>query len=78
MSAGLPTDDPWGDRQQGLPLGPFCGAPARAAADVAWPPGTRFEYSNLGYGILGRVITDSSGIEYKDFVRDPVPRAARA
>ena len=23
MSAGLPTDDPWGDRQQALPLDAF-------------------------------------------------------
>src|SRR6185437_15781148 len=23
MTAGFPTDDPWGDRQQGLPLGKF-------------------------------------------------------
>ena len=23
MTAGFPTDDPWGDRQQGLPLDAF-------------------------------------------------------
>jgi hypothetical protein len=23
MTAGFPTDDPWGDRQQGLPLQDF-------------------------------------------------------
>ncbi|MFL5675349.1 MAG: serine hydrolase domain-containing protein [Chloroflexota bacterium] len=71
MSAGLPTDDPWGDRQQGLPLGVFS-ALLRGGLSFAWTPGTRFEYSNLGYGILGRVITAVAGAEYKDVVRDRI------
>jgi CubicO group peptidase (beta-lactamase class C family) len=69
MSAGVPTDDPWGDRQQGLPLDDFA-ALLSARPTFAWPPGTQFDYSNLGYGILGRVITAASGREYKDAVRD--------
>jgi CubicO group peptidase (beta-lactamase class C family) len=69
MSAGFPTDDPWGDRQQGLPLDAFA-VLLRAGLSFAWVPGTRFEYSNLGYGILGRVITAIAGAEYKDAVRD--------
>ncbi|MEO8438463.1 MAG: serine hydrolase domain-containing protein [Chloroflexota bacterium] len=68
MSAGLPTDDPWGDRQQGLDLEPFA-ALLRDGPTFAWAPGTRFEYSNLGYGILGRVITNVAGTEYDAFVR---------
>ena len=71
MSAGLATDDPWGDRQQGLPLDAFerllAGGPP-----FTWPPGTVFEYSNLGYGILGRVITAVAGVEYREFVRDRI------
>jgi hypothetical protein len=34
-----------------------------------WAPGTRFEYSNLGYAILGRVITTVTGAAYPDYVR---------
>ncbi|HEY4189779.1 MAG TPA: serine hydrolase domain-containing protein [Candidatus Limnocylindrales bacterium] len=71
MSAGLATDDPWGDRQQGLPLDAFERLLA-AGPPFAWPPGTTFEYSNLGYGILGRVITAASGVEYREFVRDRI------
>ena len=64
MSGGLPTDDPLGDRLQGLPLGDFSEL-LRAGLTFAWPPGTAFEYSNLGYGILGRVITRVAGREYR-------------
>jgi CubicO group peptidase (beta-lactamase class C family) len=69
MSAGLATDDPWGDRQQGLDLTAFSEL-LRGPLTFAWAPGTRFEYSNLGYGILGRLITNVVGAEYRDVVRD--------
>jgi CubicO group peptidase (beta-lactamase class C family) len=68
MTAGFPTDDPWGDRQQGLPLEDF-GALLARGVTVNWAPGTRFEYSNLGYAILGLVIAAASGMEYASFVR---------
>ena len=67
MSAGLPTDDPWGDRQQGLAFDRFADL-LREGMSFAWTPGTRFEYSNLGYGILGRVVSSAAGVEYRDFV----------
>jgi CubicO group peptidase (beta-lactamase class C family) len=67
MTAGFPTDDPWGDRQQGLPLDEFAKFLA-SGVSAAWAPGTRFEYSNLGYAILGRVITAVTKMEYPDFV----------
>jgi CubicO group peptidase (beta-lactamase class C family) len=69
MSAGLATDDAWGDRQQALPLERFSDL-LSAGPTFAWPPGTTFEYSNLGYGILGRAITNVAGAEYRDVVRD--------
>jgi CubicO group peptidase (beta-lactamase class C family) len=69
MTAGFPTDDPWGDRQQGLDLDRFAEL-LRDGISFAWAPGVRFEYSNLGYGILGRVITSVAGREYREVVRD--------
>jgi CubicO group peptidase (beta-lactamase class C family) len=69
MTAGFPTDDPWGDRQQGLDLEQFAEL-LRGGISFAWAPGVRFEYSNLGYGILGRVITNVAGQEYREVVRD--------
>ncbi len=69
MSGGLPTDDPWGDRLQGMALDRFAEL-LRGGFEFAWGPGTAFEYSNLGYGILGRVLTNVSGLEYRDLVRE--------
>lgn len=55
MSGGLLTDDPWGDR-----LEPQTPDELRALLDggitVGGPPGVGFEYSNLGYALLGLVI----------------------
>ena len=69
MTAGFPTDDPWGDRQQSLDLDEFRRLLA-GGLSFAWAPGTRFEYSNTGYGILGRLITNVVGREYNDVVRE--------
>ncbi len=69
MSSGLATDDPWGDRQQGLPIDAFERLLAEGPS-FALPPGVVFEYSNLGYGILGRVVTATAGREYREVVRD--------
>jgi CubicO group peptidase (beta-lactamase class C family) len=68
MTAGFPTDDPWGDRQQGLPIAAFDELLA-GGVSFNWAPGTRFEYSNLGYAILGRVVTMASGVRYDEFIR---------
>jgi CubicO group peptidase (beta-lactamase class C family) len=69
MSAGLATDDPWGDRQQDLPIDAFERLLAEGPS-LARPVDTAFEYSNLGYGILGRVVTAAAGAEYREVVRD--------
>src|SRR5262244_1214912 len=68
MTAGFPTDDPWGDRQQGLPLAEFTALLGSGGLRFAWAPGTRFEYSNLSYAILGLVIAAVSARPYPEFV----------
>ncbi|CAN5535532.1 hypothetical protein BH10CHL1_BH10CHL1_38320 [soil metagenome] len=67
MAAGWPQDDPWGDRQlyrSDAAMSEFY------QAGVAWsnPPGITFEYSNYGYMVLGRVITNVAGIPAIDYI----------
>ncbi|HUB40478.1 MAG TPA: serine hydrolase domain-containing protein [Streptosporangiaceae bacterium] len=72
MTAGFPTDDPWGDRQQALDPALFARLLASGGVRPAWAPGTVFEYSNLGYAILGRVIEAVTGEDYAEAVRTHV------
>ena len=70
-SAGLPEDNPWGDQQL-----------AASDADLSrWlqrgipfstPPGTRYEYSNYAFALLGRVVTKASGVPYEQYVRSRI------
>ena len=66
--AGFVTDDPWGDRVLGM-------TPAELDRLIeggtlfARAPGLAYEYSNLGYALLGRVLTNVGGEPYQDFVR---------
>ncbi len=69
MAAGFPTDDPWGDRQQGLPDDDFARLLA-GGLSFAWSPGVAFEYSNLSYAVLGRVVAAAAGRPYPDVVRE--------
>jgi CubicO group peptidase (beta-lactamase class C family) len=71
MTAGFPTDDAWGDRQQGLDPAQFA-ALLRGGVRLGWAPGTRFEYSNLGYALLGKVIETVTGGGYADAVRSRI------
>jgi CubicO group peptidase (beta-lactamase class C family) len=90
---GFVTDDPWGDRQTPLPEDDFTRL-LRDGVPFTSAPQTRFEYSNLGYAILGRIITNVSkqpyeqtiaralleplGMNSSGFVAEEAPRERRA
>ena len=71
MNAGFPTDDPWGDRQESLEIEAFDDL-VRQGLSFTRTPRMGFEYSNLGYALLGRVITVVSGVDYLDFVKSEI------
>ncbi len=72
MTAGFSTDDPWGDRQQGLDPAVLARLLGDNAIQCAWVPGTKFEYSNLGYAVLGKVIESVTGHDYARAVQAEV------
>ena len=72
-TAGFVTDDPWGDRQQVITEVEFTrmlrdGVPFNRA------PGTAHEYSNFGYALLGRIVTNVSGQPYDQYIMRTIQR----
>jgi serine-type D-Ala-D-Ala carboxypeptidase/endopeptidase len=65
--AGFVTDDPWGDRQTPLPEADFTRM-LREGVPFTSTPETHYEYSNFGYALLGRVITNVSKHPYPDTI----------
>jgi len=70
---GFVTDDPWGDRQQVLTEAEFT-ALLRHGPPFTRAPQSQFEYSNYGYALLGRIVSNVSGRRYQDYIRDEIMR----
>lgn len=70
-SAGFPEDNPWGDQQLSATEGQL-DAWLRAGIPFSTPPGTRYEYSNYAFGLLGRIVTKASDIEYERYLKDQI------
>ena len=66
-TAGFVTDDPWGDRQTPLPESEFSKI-LRDGIPFSNAPALTMEYSNLGYALLGRIITNTSGHPYAETI----------
>ena len=69
--AGFPEDNPWGDRQladNDKDLMEFIGK----QISFSNPPGIAFEYSNLGFALLGKIITNVSGKRYQDYIKENI------
>ena len=67
MAAGFPEDNPWGDRQLGVTDAQFGEFLSNGIA-FSNSPGVAFEYSNLGFALLGRVVSRISGIPYQHYI----------
>jgi CubicO group peptidase (beta-lactamase class C family) len=72
-AGGLVTDDPWGDRQQVLTPAEFTrlineGPPFTRAPQLS------MEYSNYGYALLGRIVTNASGRPYQQYIMQEIMR----
>ena len=70
-SAGFPTDDPWADRKLDESDEAFI---ARLQEGIVFSnsAGVVFEYSNLGYALLGLVIKKITGIPCKEYIQSAI------
>jgi CubicO group peptidase (beta-lactamase class C family) len=68
QDAGMPEDDPWADRQLALPDTEFL-AMLNKGVSLSNPPGTIWEYTNLCYAMLGRIITVVSQVSYQEYIK---------
>jgi CubicO group peptidase (beta-lactamase class C family) len=67
MTAGFPEDNPWGDRQLNDTDSDLL-ALLKDGVSFSNNPGEKMEYSNLGYAILGNIITRVSGMPYATYI----------
>lgn len=63
-TAGLGNDDAWADRQLALPEHEL----GRLAAHLPLALEPAFEYSNIGYALLGRAVSNVAGRELRQYV----------
>jgi CubicO group peptidase (beta-lactamase class C family) len=70
-SAGFPEDNPWGDQQLSA-TDAMMDAWLAKGIPFSTPPGTRYEYSNYAFGLLGRVVTKASGMPYEQYVKTEI------
>ena len=64
---GFPEDNPWGDRQLADTEAQLS-AMLRGGIPFSNAPGIAYEYSNLGFAILGRIVSNVSKMKYPDYV----------
>lgn len=71
MSAGFPEDNPWGDRQLDDTNEELI-ARVKEGISFSNAPGLSYEYSNLGFALLGNIINKVSGITYQQYITDNI------
>ena len=64
---GFPEDNPWGD-QQLAKTDSQMSAMIGAGIPFSNAPGTAYEYSNFGFAILGRIVSNVSKMPYRDSI----------
>lgn len=69
MASGIATDDAWADRHLDI-TDDELDAELASGVLFAVAPGTAWEYSNLGFGLLGRVVKRATGRRVQDLVSE--------
>lgn len=69
MTAGLPEDNPWADRRL-EDSRETLRTLLEGGLSYSTVPGSGYEYSNLGYALLGEIITRVSGRPYQQYMTE--------
>lgn len=69
MTSGLATDDAWADRHLDITADEIDVVYA-AGPTFAHAPNTAYEYSNLGFGMLGRAVVCATGKRVQDHITE--------
>lgn len=72
-ASGLPWDDTWGAVSFGFGEADL-DAVLRAGVSLAREPGSAFEYSNLGFALLGRIVARVSGASFESYLTEHILR----
>jgi CubicO group peptidase (beta-lactamase class C family) len=70
-AAGFPEDNPWGDRQLATKDQQLIDL-IKSGISFSNSPGVTYEYSNLGFAILGKIISNVSGKSYQQYINDAI------
>ena len=68
---GFPEDNPWGDRQLAISDAQLTDW-LKIGIPFSTVPDTRFEYSNYGFALLGRIVTKASGVPYSQYLKSQI------
>jgi CubicO group peptidase (beta-lactamase class C family) len=72
-SEGFPEDNPWGDQQLSESEAALSRM-VREGIPFSNAPGIAYEYSNYGFAILGRIVSQVSGTPYDEYVTQNILR----
>ncbi|GAA4272395.1 serine hydrolase domain-containing protein [Aquimarina gracilis] len=71
MTAGFPEDNPWGDRQLEETDKMLIDL-IKDGLSFSNVSSFRYEYSNTGYALLGKIISRITGISYQDYIQEHI------
>jgi CubicO group peptidase (beta-lactamase class C family) len=69
MTSGLPTDDPWADRHLDITMDEIDEVYAGGSL-FAFRTGDAYEYSNLGFGMIGRCVRRATGRPVQEHITE--------
>lgn len=70
-AAGFPEDNPWGDRQLGISEATMLKM-FKKGISFSNEPGVAYEYSNMGFAMLGYIIKQVSGQSYQSYITNNI------